>query len=91
MVKQNPNKEKEIKTMATVKTKRTGLTDNSDDSVFINKEFIGKNWQVLSTKVGGNMASVIFVFETEQQALEAARKIATAIGGECYGTNDPRK
>lgn len=72
------------------KVTKAGLMQGCDDAIFIEKAAFGKNWKVLHTKVGGCQASVMFSFATEHQALQAGRKIAEAIGGQCYGTNDPR-
>lgn len=58
---------------------KKGLTQSSDNLVFVEKD-IGV-WQVITSREGSNMSSVIFKFEDEESAKKAAQGVATAIGG----------
>lgn len=77
--------------MTTETKNEKGLVKNQDDAIFVSKDIFEKNWQVLRTKFKSCQASVMFVFDTGEEAMNAGRKIAEAIGGMFYGVTDPRK
>ena len=77
--------------MSTKTKNKAGLVERSDDAIFVEQSSFQDNWEVLKTKVHSNEATVIFNFETKEQALEAAKKIAEAIGVISHGLTDPRK
>ncbi len=68
-----------------------GLVQGQDEAIFVKKDDFENTWKILRTKVNGCQASVMFVFTNELGAIVAGRKIAEAIGGQSYGTHDPRK
>ncbi|MHA1288850.1 MAG: hypothetical protein ACTSPB_15775, partial [Candidatus Thorarchaeota archaeon] len=71
-----------------------GLT-SSDIDIYIGKASTGDGWEIVRTQAGSdeffNLLNVgMFTFADEIEALEAARKIASAIGGNFQGKIDPR-
>lgn len=78
--------------MEIIKQTAKGLLQNhnQDNTIYVSKDSFGTGWSVYKTNVDGCQATQLFIFETKDQALRAGRKIAEAIGGKYYGTNDPR-
>lgn len=72
------------------KTEEIGLVKGQDDSIYVYHDSFEGTWTVFRTKINGNSAEQLFIFETQTQAITAAKKIAVAIGG-AYYRSDPRK
>ena len=70
---------------------KTGLTNDSNNAIFITRDGFGDCWEVFRTDFHGSCATMLFRFETEKQALIAGRKIAEAAGVPFYFQTDPRK
>ena len=69
---------------------RKGLTNDCDNCIFVKEDVIAEHWLILRTKKNAAQASVMFSFETYQQATCAGSGIAKAIGGIFFDTIDPR-
>jgi len=72
------------------KANSRGLLKECDNLIFVKYAGLEDCYRVLRTKAGSNNATVIFKFETAEQAIKAADKIASAIGGDSFSF-DPRK
>jgi len=68
-----------------------GLLARQDNAIYIEADSFDTTWKVLRTRTCGSKATVMFKFVTQQQAKRVGTKIALAIGGHYYDTQDPRQ
>jgi len=71
------------------KPNKAGLIRGQEDQIYV-KQDLDRNWCILRTKANSDRATILFRFATSNQALQAAKKIAEAIGSQYY-SSDPNR